>query len=117
MEYIYGTDLDLEILKTVGDTHSALSGFIETRREYGDGTVITDRCHIVERFHSAEANGKCYDWYTIDQHYRVVTPATTRATEDVKTRVDELDEALEMILTGVTEDETGTESEDPAIHP
>lgn len=117
MEYIYGTDQNLEILKTVGDSHTDLSGFFETVREYADGTVITDRCRILDHFYSAEQGGVCYDWYTIDSHFRVVTPATTRATEDVKTRVDELDEALTMILTGVTEDETGTESEDPAIQP
>lgn len=70
MEYIYGTNQNLEILKTVGDSHTDLSGFFETRREYADGTVITDHCRILDHFHSAEQGGVCYDWYTIDSHYR-----------------------------------------------
>lgn len=74
MDYIYGTSSrGLEIrenLKTVGDTHTDLSGYISTIREFADGTKITDRCRILKKYASKEANGKCYDWYLIDSHYR-----------------------------------------------
>lgn len=35
-----------------------------------DGTKITDRCRIVEKYASKESGGKCYDWYIIADHYR-----------------------------------------------
>lgn len=74
MEYIYGTirrdGVMVENLKTVGAEHTALAGYIETRRDFGPAGVITDRCRILEHYQAAEAEGVCYDWYLIDQHYR-----------------------------------------------
>lgn len=77
MTYIYGTVIrngeTVENLKTVGAEHSNLSGVIETKREFDDGVTITDRCRIVEHYHSdVDAGGNCYDWYVIDQHYRYI---------------------------------------------
>lgn len=74
MEYIFGVvdrnGVTVENLKTVGDAHSHLDGFIQTVREYPDNT-ITDRFRIVEQYRSDEdAEGNCYDWYVIDEHYR-----------------------------------------------
>lgn len=74
MEYVFGTSkqngIICENLKTVGETHSNLSGYISTIREFADGTKITDRCRILKKYASKEENGKCYDWYIIDSHYR-----------------------------------------------
>jgi len=74
MEYIFG-NVDLygelvENLKTVGETHSELSGFNEVQREY-NGSVIVDAFVVVKKYDTAEdAEGNCYDWYVIDKHSR-----------------------------------------------
>ena len=86
MEYIFGVvernGVTVENLKTVGDAHSALDGYIQTVREYADST-ITDRFRITEKYRSDEdAEGNCYDWYVINEHYRYVDK-----TEAVKTQL------------------------------
>ena len=75
MEYIFGSvrrnGVLVENLKTVGNAHTDYNGYVSTRTELEDGTVILDRCRVVEHYHSEEdADGKCYDWYVIDSHYR-----------------------------------------------
>ena len=74
MEYIFGivecNGVTVENLKTVGQTHTNLGGFTQTVREYTDST-ITDRFRVVEKYRSEEdAEGNCYDWYVIAEHYR-----------------------------------------------
>ena len=86
MEYIFGVaernGVTVENLKTVGQTHTNLGGFTQTVREYTDST-ITDRFRIVEQYRSDEdAEGNCYDWYVISEHYRYVDK-----TEAVKTQL------------------------------
>ena len=86
MEYIFGiverNGVTVENLKTVGQTHTNLGGFTQTVREYTDST-ITDRFRITEKYRSDEdADGNCYDWYLIDEHYRYVDK-----TEAVKTQL------------------------------
>ena len=76
MDYIFGTSTrtgeTIENLKTVGTEHTNLSGFISTVREFEDGSKIEDRCRIIKKYASKDAGGKCYDWYLIDNHYRIV---------------------------------------------
>lgn len=70
MEYVFGTKEDAEILKTKGVLHSSLTGYHEVVREYPDQT-ITDKFRIVKKYQSSkDAEGNCYDWYIIDNHYR-----------------------------------------------
>ena len=74
MDYIFGVvdrnGVTVENLKTVGEAHSDLGGFVQTVREYPDST-ITDRFRVVEKYRSDEdAEGNCYDWYVIAEHYR-----------------------------------------------
>lgn len=64
--------MTMENLKTVGSEHTELEGYIESRQEFDDGVVITDRCKIEEHYHSEDADGVCYDWYIISNHYRQV---------------------------------------------
>ena len=74
MEYIFGKNeqKQSEVLRTKGDTHTDMSGFCETVREYPDCT-ITDSFFVVRKYHSAEdAEGNCYDWYIIDKHNRII---------------------------------------------
>ena len=79
MEYVYGTANRggemVENLKTVGSSHTALSGFFGTVRTFGDGTRIEDQCRILEHYKSSEQDGLCYDWYYIDSHYRMCSNA------------------------------------------
>lgn len=74
MEYVFGfverNGVTVENLKTVGAAHSDLQGFISVTRKYTDND-ITDRFKVVEKYRSDEdAEGNCYDWYVIADHYR-----------------------------------------------
>lgn len=93
MEYIYGTarrgSVTVENLKTVGQEHTELSGYIESRQTFDDGVVITDRCKVEERYHRAERDGVCYDWYIISDHYRQVD----RSAAEVRAMWDSMAEA------------------------
>lgn len=71
MEYVFGTQGEIEVLKTKGDSHTDLTGFHSIERTYPDQT-ITDNFRVVQKLDSQEdAEGNCYDWYEIDHHYRV----------------------------------------------
>lgn len=91
MDYIFGfvdrNGVTVENLKTVGDAHTDLAGFIEVVREYPDSTII-DRFRVVEKYHSGEdAAGNAYDWYTISDHYRYedrFTPAAETLRQGVE---------------------------------
>ena len=73
MDYIFGQNT----VKTVGDSHSDLQGFCSIMREYPDQN-ITDNFTVVEKVKSDEdSEGKCYDWYTIAEHYRYVDRVKT----------------------------------------
>lgn len=93
MEYIFGSNdaTGEEILKTVGEEHTELSGFQQTVREYPDCT-ITDSFHVVQKTKSADDGGKCYDWYLIDRHNRVI--------DKVKPVKENLDVLMASILEG-----------------
>lgn len=87
MNYIYGItqrfSTPCENLKTVGDKHSDLSGYVSTVKSFPDGTKITDHCRIIRKYASKETNGLCYDWYLIDSHYRETdTSAKAKAAVD-----------------------------------
>lgn len=71
MEYVFGTQGGMEVLKTKGAAHTDLTGFHQIEQEYPDQT-ITDNFRVVRKLDSQEdAEGNCYDWYEIDHHYRV----------------------------------------------
>lgn len=98
MEHIFGSvrhnGVLVENLKTVGDAHTDYNGYVSTRTKLGDGTVVIDRCRVIEHYHAEEdAEGKCYDWYVIDQHYRYMDTAPL-AQSDTENR-----EAVEQVIT------------------
>lgn len=71
MDYIFGTRMGLETLKTKGKFHTDMTGFHSIEQVYPDQT-ITDNFHINRKYDSKEdAEGNCYDWYVIDHHYRI----------------------------------------------
>ena len=74
MEYIFGTvrrNGKTRInLKTIGDTHSDLTGSQSITRVFNDA-VRTDNFIVEEKYRSDEgADGKCYDWYIVSDYYR-----------------------------------------------
>ena len=72
MEYVFGTQDEMEVLKVKGDAHTDLTGYQEIEVKYPDQT-ITDKFRVVRKLDSQEdAEGNCYDWYEIDRHYRTV---------------------------------------------
>lgn len=82
MEYVFGTQGEIEVLKTKGDSHTDLTGYHQIEQVYPDQTV-TDNFRIVQKLDSADdEEGNCYDWYEIDHHYRV-TDKTARVAEQV----------------------------------
>lgn len=111
MEYVFGTQKDVEIIKTKGSCHSGLTGYHQIEQKYPDQTV-TDSFHIVRLLNSGEdSEGNCYDWYEIDHHYRFTdkfTPAKPELetgindtqdaicilSEDMETRLAEIEDAL-----------------------
>ena len=116
MEYIYGTTrLDgvlRENLKTIGAGPPLKEGeYITTVRECAD-SAITDRCRIERLYRQATGiDGTPYAFYVITDHYRYMERGdsiasrvdTLKQEKAEQADVDELHEALDMILTGVTE--------------
>lgn len=93
MEYVFGTQGDVEVLKTKGDAHTDLTGFHSIERAYPDQT-ITDNFRIVRKLDSQEdSEGNCYDWYEIDHHYRI-----TDKTGPVAEQVEAIEAAIERGL-------------------
>lgn len=72
MEYVFGTEGEIEVLKTKGDTHTDLTGYQQIVQEF-PGEKITDNFRVVRKAGSSEdGEGNCYDWYEIDRHYRTI---------------------------------------------
>ena len=101
--YVFGSTnrlgLETENLKTVGCTHTDLSGRCVLSQKLPNGATREDHFRVLRKYHSAESNGLCYDWYAVDEHY-VSTTGTASQSE-----VEALGQALDMILEGVTGDE------------
>ena len=90
MEYVFGTQGEIEVLKTKGDAHTDLTGYHQIEQVYPDQT-ITDHFRIVRRLDSKEDDeGNGYDWYEIDHHYRVADK-----TGPVAEQVGEIEAAIE----------------------
>lgn len=93
MDYVFGTKDGAEILKTIVGAHTSLTGYHQLEREYPDQT-ITDNFRVVRKLRSAEdAEGRCYDWYEIDRHYRM-TDKTGPVAEQAAKAAAEMQDAL-----------------------
>jgi hypothetical protein len=89
MEYIFGQNNDIEVLKTKGSEHSNLLGFHEIESKYPDQT-ITDSFRVVKKIDSQEdVGGNCYDWYEIDHHYRY-TDKFTAGNEKIQAQIESI---------------------------
>ena len=63
MEYVFGTKDEIEILKTKGDAHTDLTGYIQTVREF-PGEKITDNFRIVRKISSSEDSEGTQSYHT-----------------------------------------------------
>jgi hypothetical protein len=114
MEYVFGevfrNGAYIENVKTAGTEHSDLKGFYHIEKIYPD-MVIVDDFRIKEKYHSAETEELCFDWYEIDGHRRTVdkfSPVKEKIetdindsqdaicilSEDVEIRLSEIEDAL-----------------------
>lgn len=104
MEYVFGMKVNMEILKTKGESHADLIGYHQIEQKYSDQTII-DNFHIVRKLNSTEdAEGNCYDWYEIDRHYRMVDktePLVTQA-EDADAMLVDQEYRLTLLELGLT---------------
>ena len=107
MDYVFGTEGEIEVLKIKGDAHTDLTGYQQTVQEF-PGEKITDNFRVVRKLNSAEdGEGNCYDWYEIDRHYREIDrtgPIVQRAAENavaVENAICELDAGYDERLGAV----------------
>lgn len=107
MEYVFGTQGNIEILKTKGDAHTDLMGFHQVERSSSDQT-ITDQFRVVRKIDSKEdVKGSCYDWYEIDHHFRMIDktgPLVQQAAENAaaaENAVCELDANYDQRMSAV----------------
>lgn len=115
--YVFGSTnrngRETESLKTVSPAHTDLTGRCVLSQKLINGATREDHFRVVEKYHSAESGGNCYDWYAVDEHYTSISGAAAQGD------VQELHEALDMILTGYTGEEdtseAGTEGENPGV--
>lgn len=105
MNYIFGTNGQVETLKTKGDIHTDFKEFQQIIQTYPDQT-ITDRFRIVNKYRTDEdAEGNCYDWYEIDRHYRTVdkTGPLIAQAEDTDLMLADQEYRLTLLELGMTE--------------
>ena len=72
-EYVFGhikrNGLMIDNLKIISDNPTNYFGAISIERKYDDN-YITDTFCVKEKYNSIEQDGKFYDFYIIDNHYR-----------------------------------------------
>lgn len=107
MDYIFGyikrKGVMVENLKTVGETHTDLKDFNQIIREYPDST-ITDSFRVVEHYKTdTDAEGNCYDWYVIADHWRNISKKYEQAFTDL----EESDTALSDAMIANYEEQAG----------
>lgn len=91
MEYVFGSirrrGRIVENVKTVGESHSNLKGRLTVKREYPD-CIIEDSFSVVDHYLTAEdSSGKCYDFYEIEGHYRMIDRFTPQK-EDIEAKIE-----------------------------
>lgn len=110
MEYIFGTIKRkgqlIDGLKTVGPMHTDLTGHNQVVREYSD-SIITDTFDVKEHYLSKkDESGKCYDWYSLENHYRYIdkyTPNIPRVEDRINDTENALCEATEVYDTSISD--------------
>lgn len=103
MEYIFGTNRNVEILKTKGDVHTDLTGFQQIVKN-NPSEKTTDFFYIIRKIKSKEDDaGNCYDWYEIDRHYREVdrTGPILKVVDELSSLMIDQEYALTMLELGV----------------
>lgn len=72
-EYVFGHvnhgGVTRDNLKIISDKPTNLTGAVSIERKYPD-SHITDNFNIIEKYRSIKRDGKYYEWYLINNHYR-----------------------------------------------
>lgn len=108
MEYVFGAEGEVEILKVKAGSHTDLTGFHQIVQTYPDQTV-TDRFRIVKKIDTAEDDeGNCYDWYEIDRYYRTTDKSgpVAQATAQNAANIDYISMMAGIDLPGGEEGQT-----------
>ena len=93
MDYVFGTEGEIEVLKIKGDAHTDLTGYQQIVQKF-PGEEVTDGFRVARKIRSAEdEEGNCYDWYEIDHHNRTVDKSVS-----VAARVEAIETAIERGL-------------------
>lgn len=105
MEYVFGSvrrsGVMVENVKTVGEEHTNLTGTTSITRKYAD-SHITDNFFVLEKYRSEEdAEGRCYDWYVIRNHYRYEDRFTPN--------IGATEEKIDVLENGICEESMATE--------
>ena len=107
MEYVFGIrercGVIEDILKTKGSFHSNLKGAVQLERVYDDARYY-DSFKVERKYKSKiDAEGNCYDWYVIKEHYRYIdkfdqniTRITERSDGDIADVTDGLMETYDL---------------------
>lgn len=97
MEYVFGYlkikgNLE-QVLKTVGEQSSNLSGNNQIQRKFSD-SIITDEFTVKEKYLSKiDVAGNHYDWYIIKDHSRYIDYFTPLK-EQIQTDITDSQNAL-----------------------
>lgn len=87
-QYIFGHDGNAMILKTVGATHTDLSGHLVVVAQT-DVDETTHTCDILRKYRSFEgADGTCYDVYLIGCYYCDIDKTKPLKAEGAQARAD-----------------------------
>ena len=109
MEYVFGTQGEIEVLKIKGGDHTDLTGYQQIVQKF-PGEEITDNFRVVRKIRSTEdEEGNCYDWYEIDHHNRTVDKSVS-----VAARVEAIEMAKQAGYACVMSHRSG-ETEDVTI--
>ena len=93
MDYVFGTEGEIEVLKIKGGDHTDLTGYQQIVQKF-PGEEITDNFRVVRKIRSTEdEEGNCYDWYESDHHNRTVDKSVS-----VAARVEAIEMAIERGL-------------------
>lgn len=95
MEYTIGTvqrgDKRRIVLKTAGVEHTDFEGRITLEQRLGN-TLIRDTFTVIQKYQTADSSdGRAYDWYYIEDHYR-----NEDRSEEVRTALEQTVTDLEI---------------------
>ena len=108
MEYVIGTvqrgDKRRIILKTAGEEHTDLEGRITLEQRLGN-TLVRDTFTVIQKYQTADSSdGRAYDWYYIEDHYR-----NEDRSEEVRVEMEQ--EVTDLEIESIQQEQSITDNE------